>query len=662
MGKACLPVVRRRPAGVSRRSASATKKPPSANRPAPNLVKITRNSDVASSIRAEIAAWFEKEFAEPHACPFCGRFISSRRLHSKHAKSHLSGRLKALHETLASPSRTTHPVFAAVARSLRDSDVVCGQPLGGYAARACALLSKWTGYVAGESDAWSIFCVTGRNDRDLALVLTETGPEFRARGSPLKSARPFGVHYYTMGFANQYMRQLLAANGRHVTALREVKLEWQLAGCQVLSLANRHSQVMSGLALDLMTSAALADFSGKLKADLSGYMSFKAISIDATYKLALKVPGHTRTDRNNIVSVLGLHGEALALVPSYAERPSTWSVAVQAAVPGPLRPLVQHVSSDVVNASIVQELQQHLPGLQGVSLDPLHLAFSVDRHAVKRRAKPTLVGLVVRAIIGKFSLPDRDREREEFYAGGPAPVASGAERAFVQQIKDGSMRAPRAKAILEQVNPNVAMSNRSEFAKLLAAVSAMYPERLDVKYDKGTLRMQFVAACQPSRAEFYFNNIRFRARLPLAEERMLSAGTTRNEQVHAMLNAAYKSTTYISKEMLAAELTTYATAELVAAQRALAHRTSTRVQRADVRAFSLSGVTIFDDASWRAHLNAPVPSRPPADLQQRTCRALRPGPREDQEAVWGAIREKAKRGRARLKLYDMSTKKRPSAA
>eukprot|EP00959_Pyramimonas_sp_CCMP1952_P192851 4032624-Pyramimonas_sp.AAC.1 len=71
------------------------------------------------------------------------------------------------------------------------------------------------------------------------------------------------------------------------------------------------------------------------------------------------------------------------------------------------------------------------------------------------------------------------------------------------------------------MDPNAPMQSREQFAMLMAAIARVYPERMDVQYDKGTLRAQFIAACAPDRAEFYMNNIRYRARLTPEENSSL---------------------------------------------------------------------------------------------------------------------------------------------
>ena len=133
---------------------------------------------------------------------------------------------------------------------------------------------------------------------------------------------------------------------------------------------------------------------------------YQSISIDATYKLAVKVAGHTRSQSHNYVSVVGMRGAPLALVPMCGEASPTLKAAVEYAVPPGGRSQVVHVASDVCSPSLFRELRTVLPNLASCSLDPMPLCFTVDSRTKHQRVRPTVVGLVMRPIMGKFCIPD----------------------------------------------------------------------------------------------------------------------------------------------------------------------------------------------------------------------------------------------------------------
>ena len=76
-------------------------------------------------------------------------------------------------------------------------------------------------------------------------------------------------------------------------ALRNLKTLWLEKGCEVAQLANRNTEAMASLACNLMESGATRALLDKSQHVLARYKEFRSISIDATYKLALKVIGQT---------------------------------------------------------------------------------------------------------------------------------------------------------------------------------------------------------------------------------------------------------------------------------------------------------------------------------------------------------------------------------
>ncbi|CAK0833401.1 unnamed protein product, partial [Prorocentrum cordatum] len=593
-------------------------------------------------------------------CPICGRILSRPQRAREHAKSHLEGKFACIHKTLLTDVQISHPVIAAVQRSLYDHDILAGCPRSGYASRARSLIQGWIGFTATPGGRDSLYTATGhKRDCDLRLVLTDTGPQYWLHSDErLRFARKFGGHYYTMAFGNMYARFLLDAGGVHGRAFRSLKTAWARGGCEVGSLANRHTGTMIALMLDIAESKAFEDFVGAQVLKCADVGGLRSISIDATYKVALKVSGQTRAQKHNVFSVIGYHGEVLGLAPGYAERPEAFAGAVERSVPPELRSRVEHVASDVVGRKVCEEMQKIPPNLQCVSLDPLHLAFSVDTHTSKRRMRPTAVGLVMRAVLGKFSVADYARRREPFHWGTGAARASAQEQAFIERIRGGDMGHRRAKSILSDMDPNAPMQSREQFAMLMAAIARVYPERMDAQYDKGTLRAQFIAACAPDRAEFYMNNIRYRARLTPEENSSLGVGTTRNEQIHSCINANFRQLTRVDARTMKAELALWAGCETTLASRALGGRTTSRVRRADMKATVVNSVSLFDAENWPVHVGLDETeyqaSAPPVEGDLRPRRR---GPSRVQETILQAIRAKVNKS-TRKKLFDLSTNKR----
>ena len=329
---------------VKRRPAAARA---AVKRPAAVSVKCRRHDGLAQMLKEEAASWEERLAGDDLGdgensleCPFCARIFERKDRARDHARSHATGKLSCLHATLTDDQKqVTHPVLAAVVRALHDHDVVtASQERGMYASRARKLVVQWTDFTALPGSRYSIYSVLGNYDGCMVLVLTAEGPAFWLWDDPrLEECRQFGEHYYTVEFANAYARQLLDTGGVHGKAFRAVRADWLARGCEVTALANRHSQTMSALALDIMESNAMRCFVDDLKVKVDGLGGLRSLSVDATYKVAMKVDGRSSFDKHNVFTVLGFHGEVLCLEPSYAEGPASVCNAAERAVPAALR-------------------------------------------------------------------------------------------------------------------------------------------------------------------------------------------------------------------------------------------------------------------------------------------------------------------------------------
>ena len=227
-----------------------------------------------------------------------------------------------------------------------------------------------------------------------------------------------------------------------------------------------------------------------------------------------------------------------------------------------------------------------------------------------------------------------------------------------QSVLKGDMPKKAAADVLKKMNPNKPMASREEFARLVAALVAVYSQKLDVvRRGKTTLRKSLAAACKPQRAEWYFNNMRYRSRLSPKENAFLGTGTSRNEQVHATLKSEYASTVRISKRMLNAQLKTWVAAEMSIFLRAMESDTTVRIRRADLRQIVIAGISLFTTSTWSAHVASPSTTWTSGAKSQRNPRRQRSGAVAEQSAVYEAIRSKMPQKR-RSSVYAAHTEKR----
>ena len=75
------------------------------------------------------------------------------------------------------------------------------------------------------------------------------------------------------------------------------------------------------------------------------------------------------------------------------------------------------MASDVCSPVLLRELREVFPNLKSLSLDAMHLCFAVDRVAKSWSVRPTVVGLVMRSLMGKFKVASADMAQEALYTG-----------------------------------------------------------------------------------------------------------------------------------------------------------------------------------------------------------------------------------------------------
>jgi hypothetical protein len=257
--------------------------------------------------------------------------------------------------------------------------------------------------------------------------------------------------------------------------------------------------------------------------------------------------------------------------------------------------------------------------------------------------------------MGKMNRQDPIRKREPYYTGATRLVQTDEEKKHLRYILNGDMPAASAKQTLRQMDPNTAMASRDEFVRLIAALTKVYPEKMDAKGDKITMRKTLIAACQPDRIEWFLNNIRFRSRLSKCEHRWLISGTTRNEQIHAFLNKLYRGVIHVSRRIMDAALQTWLAAEMAVFLQAYEKQTTVRTPRSELRPLVVSAITLFTDRAWMHHVGS-VPttwvSQPRISKRKR-----RRGPSDAQEQLYKHIVGKLE-PRSSKSVYQLSGQKR----
>ena len=186
---------------------------------------------------------------------------------------------------------------------------------------------------------------------------------------------------------------------------------------------------------------------------------------------------------------------------------------IQAAISEHARHLVQYIASDTCSRELHVQLKSILPMLKGTSLDPMHICFAIDRLMTKNGTKPTLAGLALRIIMGKFDVRHPALANTHLYSGGKLPKLSKSEEKWRQYISDGSLPMYRAKQILKSLDPNSAFLKLEDFMKVIAAFVVVYSEKLGTAAAKGSFRRSLIHIASPMQFHWLLNNVKCRSTL-----------------------------------------------------------------------------------------------------------------------------------------------------
>ena len=354
-----------------------------------------------------------------------------------------------------------------------------------------------------------------------------------------------------------------------------------------------------------------------------------------------QVPEHSNVEKHSYVTIVGLRGSTVGIVPAYGEGPAVYKSALRSAVPREALSSVQFVSSDTCSGKMHNSLKEVLPNLRGVCLDPMHICFTVDKAMKKNGVKPKIAGLVLRAIMGKFDVRHSQLANEDMYCGGWLPPMSSLERTFEAHIRHGSMPQDRAFDVLTSMNPNNVCKTLSNFLKLLAAYVSMFPEKMGSANQKGSLRRSILNAASPANFQWYLNNAKCRSSLPVEADRAKGVGTTRNEALHARLNAHFRQVTVSAAKTLSVTLRAWLAADMSISVTLLQKGLPKKMTPASVRPYVCEGIALFDVDGWRRLLHSPrVEWKPAHPAMKKKIRKLRVGYAPKQGALLKSIRSK----------------------
>ena len=232
-----------------------------------------------------------------------------------------------------------------------------------------------------------------------------------------------------------------------------------------------------------------------------------------SHKFCRQVPGQTNTQKHSYVSVVGTRGTTLDVLPAYGEAPKVHKATIEKTISDHVRCLVHYIASDTCSRELHIELKRVLPMLKGISLDPMHICYALDRLMTKNGTKPKLAGLALRIIMGKCDIRHPALADTPLYAGGKLPKLSKSEEKWKHHISNGSLPMSRAKQILKSLDPNSAFLKLEDFMKAIAAFVVVYPGKLGTVDKEGTFRRSLIHIASPMQYHWLLNNVKCRSSL-----------------------------------------------------------------------------------------------------------------------------------------------------
>ena len=214
------------------------------------------------------------------------------------------------------------------------------------------------------------------------------------------------------------------------------------------------------------------------------------------------------------------------------------------------------VFTDDPSARLLSALQNVLPNLQSLCLDPAHLCMSFEYGTFRKR---TLASRTLRLMMNKFNAVDPKKKAtytSALFTGVDAPAFNHVTKSRREQILSGGMAKATAERILSSLKGDAPWTSEREFVEALAALARSFPDDVDkmIPGPNRTGRQILYTACAPARLQWYWNNLRVRHNFPQKFLAMLPSGTASNEALHSEIRAWFRETQQMHRSTLELKL------------------------------------------------------------------------------------------------------------
>ena len=321
-----------------------------------------------------------------------------------------------------------------------------------------------------------------------------------------------------------------------------------------------------------------------------------------------------------------------------SEESETACALLAEALPPAALAQVAFVAVDNPSCKYYDMLKTICPGLQGMSLDTIHLAMTCEYATARRKSKATRA---LRRILSKFAAVDCGAAAESFgrmYTGRACKDLTAEEERYRRHIEDLTMRDEEAARVLRDMNYEEPFYTRVEWIQAVAALANSFRDDMRRMCPGPNRRVWQLlhTATAPERTEWYMNNIRIRHSLSARKLSLLPVGTTSNESLHAEINRWFKETQKLHKATLDLKLQILQAGKLLSHNRALYHVSTKQMTHSEVLARATreplwtmdtwsSWCGILEDAGT-ARLKADLPFEQSRKFQQSEIRAAQEKP------------------------------------
>jgi hypothetical protein len=460
-------------------------------------------------------------------------------------------------------------------------------------------------------------------NNSIVLILGASGPYYANKDDVgvLIKARRIGYLYYTLEFANMFIREALLHNGRVKTLRARLVFKAQEVGHGLGHLYPRKVQTWLGIMEDIFWSPYVSKMRTDLVSECIRRDELRYISLDGTLRVVRKVKGQAdyraskrvraealfddSVAKRRILTVRGLTSSVLAMQPIRSEKSVDIARLLSQEFTEDARLKVICVSSDIASFELYSNLKQVLPNFQYLCLDPVHTAIVYETAHYRKK---THGSKFLRLILSKLNKVDYSVPIESWgpcYTGSDHLVETRAETTARDKVLDESMPMVTAQRIHDNLDATVPFYTVIEFIQAIASLVVLYSKEVKrtTHINRKSLKQVLHSMTALPRMHFLFNHMRSRRALPRDKLGLLGSGTCSNEALHSELNRWMKNQPELYITTVEVQLRVIHIAKLLTHNAALYAPTLRQLRQEEVLAKTLMSVE-WPAIEWQDFCNA----------------------------------------------------------